>query len=154
MHEMRKKERRLQDEETRALLHNGEYGVLATIGQDGQPYGVPMSYAFAEDHIWLHSAQAGHKVANLTHCDRVSFCVVGKTEPLPAAFSMRYRSAMVFGAVRLCSGEEKMIGLMHLVRRYAPDFLEQGRRYAESALRKTNVYCLDIECMSGKTNRY
>ena len=51
MHEMRKKERRLQDEETRALLRTGEYGVLATIGQDGQPYGVPMSYAFAEDHI-------------------------------------------------------------------------------------------------------
>lgn len=59
MHEMRKKERRLQDEETRALLRTGEYGVLATIGQDGQPYGVPMSYAFAEDHYLVAQRTGG-----------------------------------------------------------------------------------------------
>ena len=150
---MRKKERQLGEAETLALLQKGEYGVLSTVGPDGFPYGVPLSYAFAEGCIWLHSAVEGHKVDNLAQCERVSFCVVGPTQVLPEKFSTRYASVIVFGRVHLCAGEEQIAGLLHLVRKYAPEFLEEGRKYAEAAASKTKVYRLDIARMSGKARK-
>ena len=150
---MRKKERQLGEAETLALLQEGEYGVLSTVGPDGFPYGVPLSYAFAEGCIWLHSAVEGHKVDNLAQCERVSFCVVGPTQVLPEKFSTRYASAIVFGRIHLCAGEEQIAGLLHLVRKYAPEFLEEGRKYAEAAVAKTKVYRLDIARMSGKARK-
>ena len=150
---MRKKERQLGEAETLALLQQGEYGVLSTIGPDGFPYGVPLSYAFAEGSIWLHSAMEGHKVDNLAQCNRVSFCVVGPTQVLPDKFSTRYASAIVFGRVHLCAGEEQIAGLLHLVRKYSPEFLGKGRKYAEAAASKTKVYRLDITRMSGKARK-
>ena len=56
MREMRRKDRLLDSADVVEILKNGEYGVLATVTEDGSPYSVPMSYAFdAESHvIYMH----------------------------------------------------------------------------------------------------
>ena len=41
--EMRRKDREISEEEACQLLATGEYGVLSTVGSDGEPYGVPLS---------------------------------------------------------------------------------------------------------------
>lgn len=52
MREMRRKDRLLDSADAVEILKNGEYGVLATVTENGSPYGVPMSYAFdAESHV-------------------------------------------------------------------------------------------------------
>ena len=52
MREMRRKDRLLDSADVVEILKNGEYGVLATVTEDGSPYSVPMSYAFdAESHV-------------------------------------------------------------------------------------------------------
>ena len=35
-------------EEIKMILQKGEYGILSTVGQDGKPYAVPLSYAWKE----------------------------------------------------------------------------------------------------------
>ena len=45
MREMRRKDRLLDSADAVEILKNGEYGVLATVTEDGSPYSVPMSYA-------------------------------------------------------------------------------------------------------------
>ena len=57
---MRRKERQLPEEEAIRLLKDGEYGVLATYGEDGWPYGVPISYVYDDRRIYVHGAQTGH----------------------------------------------------------------------------------------------
>ena len=46
---MRRKDRQVSDEEAMAYLKAAEYGVLSTVGPDGEPYGVPLTYAVEED---------------------------------------------------------------------------------------------------------
>ena len=45
---MRRKDRQVSDEEAMAYLKAAEYGVLSTVGPDGEPYGVPLTYAVEE----------------------------------------------------------------------------------------------------------
>jgi nitroimidazol reductase NimA-like FMN-containing flavoprotein (pyridoxamine 5'-phosphate oxidase superfamily) len=46
---IRRKDRALSEEEAFKILKAGEYGVLSTVGEDGYPYGVPVSYAYTGD---------------------------------------------------------------------------------------------------------
>lgn len=152
-HNMRKTEREIPREEARTLLVEGEYGILATCGADGQPYGVPMSYAVEGGRIYLHGALLGHKMENLTQNDKVSFTVVGRTELVPYAFTTRFESVVVFGRCSLVEGAEKRKGLVALLRKYAPEHLEAGIRYVEREERRTAVLAITVETMTGKARR-
>ena len=44
MKQLRRKDRGMNADEAAQLLAAGEYGVLSTVGEDAQPYGVPFSY--------------------------------------------------------------------------------------------------------------
>ena len=43
---VRRKDREIELQDALALLAAGEYGVLSTVGRDGRPYGVPLSYTY------------------------------------------------------------------------------------------------------------
>ena len=45
-HTMRKNNRQLPSTEALRILQEGEYGVLATCSNEGEPYGIPLSYAY------------------------------------------------------------------------------------------------------------
>ena len=149
MHEMRRIDRQLTTEEAKIILENGEYGVLSTVDENGIPYGVPISYAYADNTIYFHCASGvGHKVANIEYQPKVCFTVVGNTEVLPQNFSTKYESVVAFGTARLA--QDKHIGLTLLQKKYSPDFAEKGKEYIESALEKTAVYEIEIEDLKGK----
>ncbi|MBW9211817.1 MULTISPECIES: pyridoxamine 5'-phosphate oxidase family protein [Terrabacteria group] len=151
---MRRKDREISKEEAYSLLNEGEYAVLSTIGEDGYPYGVPVSYAYENNRIWIHGARTGHKISNLTFHNLVSLCVVGHTKVIGEKFTTEYESVIVSGKATLCENkEEKMIGLMALVRKYAPDFLESGQAYAKRSEMATVVYSIEIERISGKRRK-
>ena len=54
-------------------------GVLATVGEDGWPYAVPLNHVLAGDVLYVHGATEGHKLDNIAHEARMS-C----TAPWPA----------------------------------------------------------------------
>jgi nitroimidazol reductase NimA-like FMN-containing flavoprotein (pyridoxamine 5'-phosphate oxidase superfamily) len=150
---IRRADRALTSEQAIEILHKGEYGILSTVSQDGQPYGVPVSFSYADNTIVFHCAVEGHKLDNLTSNPRVSFCVVGKTEVLPDKFATRYESAIIFGKARELTGDEKKLGLIELLKKYSPDFMEKGERYIDSDIEKTRVFKIEIESLSGKARR-
>ncbi|MDL2260162.1 pyridoxamine 5'-phosphate oxidase family protein, partial [Deltaproteobacteria bacterium OttesenSCG-928-K17] len=61
MREIRRKDRALSLEETKAVLKAGEYAVVATKDADGRPYAVPLSYVWLDDRIVIHCAHDGRK---------------------------------------------------------------------------------------------
>ena len=153
MIELRRKDRAINTSETMALLQSAEYGILSTIGQDGQPYGVPLSYVYKNNAIYIHCALSGHKIDNISNNPRVSFCVVGRTKVLPAEFSTEYESVIAFGNATEVRGTEWESALMWLVEKYAPDFVEEGRAKIEQLRKVTNVIKITIDHMSGKKRR-
>ena len=147
---MRRKDRQSSEAEALELLDRGEYGVLSVVDGDGQPYGVPLSYAFREGQIVFHSAPEGRKIKCLLPGAEASFCVVGAVERIPAKFSTGYESVIASGAIRELEGEEKHAALLWLIEKYSSGFIEQGRAYIASDTHKTRVFSLAVRHLSGK----
>ena len=66
MKNMRRKDGEITLQKAIEILEAAEYGVLSTVGEDGQPYGVPLSYVYKEDAIYFHCVVAGQKLNNGT----------------------------------------------------------------------------------------
>ena len=151
--DIRKIEREISSEEANDILLKGEYGVLATISDEGYPYALPLSYVFADDVIYIHGAKEGHKLDNINFSSKVSFCVVGDTKVLSEKFSTNYESAIVFGKAVIIEGEEKTHALTHLIKKYSPDFMVSGLKYIENDQHRTTAFKIEIEKISGKARR-
>ena len=128
---MRRKDKALKSDEVKSLLRDGEYGVLSTAGSEHQPYGVPLNYVYMNDCLYFHCALVGQKLDNLAANDKVSFCVVGRTEVLPAEFTTGFESVIAFGRASVIDGEERYQALIGLLKKYSGDYMDEGRAYIE-----------------------
>lgn len=150
---IRRGDRAVAEREARDILQTGQYGVLSTVSADGQPYGVPVSYTYQKDVIYFHCAPEGHKLENLRGNNKVSFCVVGKTQVLPDKFATKYESVIVFGKASEVSVDEKHKGFLTFVEKYSPDFMEEGLKYIADMGGKARVYKIAIESITGKSRK-
>jgi nitroimidazol reductase NimA-like FMN-containing flavoprotein (pyridoxamine 5'-phosphate oxidase superfamily) len=150
---MRRKDRGISAEEATWLLAEGEYGVLSTVGEDGQPYGIPLSYAYRNNSIYIHCALEGHKLVNMDYNRKVSFCVVGRTKILPEKFATEYESVIVSGTACAVQGVERIDALVSLLGKYSPAFIEEGKRYIEQKDSVTRVIRIDIDSLTGKARK-
>ncbi|MDL2220199.1 pyridoxamine 5'-phosphate oxidase family protein [Eubacteriales bacterium OttesenSCG-928-N14] len=156
MREIRRKDRAMNDEaEMLQLLLEGEYGVLSTVGVDGLPYGVPLSYVLNGNAIYFHCAYEGRKIENIAHQPQVSFAVMGMAEAVYTQyFTTYYSSVLVFGTMTLVEEEaEKVQALMMLAEKYLPEYMDRAPGDIAGSLAKTAVYRLDIDSMSGKQKK-
>jgi nitroimidazol reductase NimA-like FMN-containing flavoprotein (pyridoxamine 5'-phosphate oxidase superfamily) len=154
--EMRLKKRQVSQAEAEDILARGQFGVLSLNGGADYAYGVPLSYVWQDQSIYLHCAPEGKKLALLRQNNKVSFAVVTEAEPLPQKFSMKYQSALAFGRVREVEDpEEKFQALVALVQKYYRDPAEvaKGKEYAAASLDKTIVLRLDIDYLTGKVRK-
>jgi nitroimidazol reductase NimA-like FMN-containing flavoprotein (pyridoxamine 5'-phosphate oxidase superfamily) len=150
MRKMRRKDKEIGTDEAIRFLAGCEYGVLSTVDNDGQPYGVPLNYAYKDNCIYFHCSLTGHKIDNIDNNPKVSFCAVGDTKVLPSEFSTEYVSAVVFGVASEVQGTERYNALVLVLEKYSPDFMEDGRRYIEKLDKVTKVIKIEIQHISGK----
>ena len=150
MREMRRKDKEIGTDEAINLLTKCEYGVLSTVGNDGQPYGVPLNYTYKDNCIYFHCALKGHKIDNIDDNPKVSFCTVGNTEVLPSEFSTNYVSAVAFGVASEVLGTERYDALVLLLEKFSPGFMEEGKKYIEKLDKVTEVIKIEIQHISGK----
>jgi nitroimidazol reductase NimA-like FMN-containing flavoprotein (pyridoxamine 5'-phosphate oxidase superfamily) len=156
---MRRRDRELSEAEALAILAKSEFGVLATVGQDGWPYAVPVNHvlvegALANGSLLIHCATAGHKLDNLAVNARVSYCVVTQAEVLPEELATRYESAIAFGrAVRLEAEVDRRAALQAFGLRYAAQHPGRVQEEIEKDLFRTVVLRIDLERVTGKARR-
>ena len=153
MRPIRRNDREITTQEAQAILDCAEYGILSTVGEDGQPYGVPMSYAYRNNCIYFHCAVTGQKLDDIKYTPKVSFCVVGNTKVLPDKFATEYESAVAFGIASEVIGTERYEALQWLLEKYCPDFIEEGKQYIEQKDKVTKVFKIEINHVSGKARR-
>lgn len=153
-HRMRRADRAMGEDEALALLERADYGVLATVDEDGTPYGVPIGCAFdaGSGCVFMHCSSAGgHKLENVASRPRASLTVVSDTELLPKQFTTRYSSAIARGDVRVArDAKEKRRGLELLLAHHAPQNVDAGMRYIDAAFDRVEVLVLEVESLSGK----
>ncbi len=151
--EVKLKERAVINEKLVETIKNGSYGVLSTIGEDGFPYGVPLNYTYFEDCICFHCALEGHKIENIEFNEKVSFCVVTKSEIMSRKFDTNYKSTIVFGrAITVEDETEKSNILLSLIKKYSRSYLTAGKNYMKKYWDETRVVKIKINHLSGKAN--
>jgi uncharacterized protein len=149
--DMRRKKQLLSEAETLEILKSSTSGVLAVSGDNDYPYAVPLSYAYKEGKLFFHFAIDGHKLDSIARNNRVSFCVIHSDQVDPKTFTTHFRSAIVFGRIRILTDDsEKKHALECLVEKYSPDFTAQGQAEIEQSWNRLLAAELQIEHMTGK----
>ena len=131
MKAMRRKDRQVSAEEAMEYLKASVYGVLSTVGPDGEPYGIPLTYAVEE---------GGNP--------RAHFVAVQETNVLPEEFSIEYKSVMVSGNLEEIEDREEKVRCAQIVGDKYSTISSEG--YANRAVDKIRVFRLKIEHISGK----
>lgn len=152
--EIRKANRAIGENEILEMLESAEYSVLSTISTDNTAYGTPLNFVHKDGAIYFHCAKEGHKIDNISSNSSGCFTIVDSVNLLPSAFSTEYRSAVIFGEVKIVEdSEEKRAGLIALVEKLSPDFIEKGIEYVDRAIDRALVLRMDIERMTGKAKK-
>lgn len=156
---VRRRDRAKDDAWIRAFLRAAPYGVLGTVGEDGQPYLNANLYAYdeAKHCLYLHTHRKGRTRTNVGAHDKVVFSATAMGRLLPAdealEFSVEYAGVVAFGrGVVVEDVDEATHGLRILLEKYAPHlrYGEDYRHITDDELKLTAVYRVDIETWSGK----
>lgn len=152
--QIRRSERELPEEEAREILRRAEYGVLATVGEDGWPYAVPLNHVLLGDVLYIHCATEGHKLENIPHEPRVSYCAVASAKVVPSMLSTLYESAVVFGRATLVTdAEEKREALVALLARLRGNRPAEAEEALSKCDREPAIIRIEIGRITGKAHR-
>ena len=150
--EMRRKKQLLPDAVSREILERNTSGVLSLMGDEGYPYGVPLSYVLVGDKIFFHCAKEGHKIDAIRNYEKASFCVIDQDKIVSEEYTTYFRSVIAFGRVHILeNAEEKLNAIRILAGKYSGD---QGAEGIDREIGKNfaNLCMLqfDIEHLTGK----
>jgi uncharacterized protein len=137
-----------------AVIRDARVCHLAMVDGD-RPYVVPLSFGYADNTLFFHSARAGRKIEILRRNPNVCFEFDIDCAAIPAArvcaWGMSYRSVVGFGrAVFLDSAADKQAALEVISRHYAAPGADVAMRTED--VERTLVFRVDIEQVSGKAS--
>lgn len=148
---MRRFKQQLSFEECVELLNSTTSGVLALCGEDGQPYGVPLSHIYHDGKLYFHSALSGHKVDLIAQNANASFTVIFQDEIHPERFTTYFKSVIAFGKIRIVDGEtDKQRILEILGRRCNPNDAMALQAEIQTGLSRCLALEMHIDKISGK----
>lgn len=157
---LKKVKKSMVSEEIYAILDNNVYGTLATFGDD-YPYCIPVNYYYHDQVVYIHCANAGHKIDNLKQNSHVcmNFVKEDTLKVIDSMLSMEFDSVVLFGDARFLSDEkEKADALLGLVEKYCPKMMldAQGNPIEITAkqMKATSIIAIDITDVKGKTSKF
>ena len=132
------------------ILNRCTNGILSLVDTDGEPYGVPISYAYdGHNHLYLHSAVAGRKIDCIKADSRCSFCVVSQDNIVPDEFTTYFRSVIVAGKIKILTDAEEILqGLIMLSDKYCPGIDPTAE--IDKFINTVKVLRIDIDSITGK----
>jgi len=140
--------------EIEKLLKEMTWGCLG-MSNNGQPYVIPMSYAYHENRIYLHAGLKGLKLEYIKNNPQVCFTVAELQQLVPnhdpCDIAMRYRSVIAKGKAKLLEEpDEKIAALQILAAKYSPD--SQNPAIDTRKINAVVVIVIEIEEMTSKCN--
>ena len=151
MREMRRSRQFLSREDCESILNKQTSGVLSVYGDDGYPYGVPLSYVYADGKLYFHSAKTGHKIDAVRKNNKVSFTIIAQDNIVPEEYTTHFRSVIVFGRVRILETDtEKRAAIEQLAEKYMPDLKEGRLQEIDREFSRLCMLELTMDHMTGK----
>jgi len=104
---LRRADRAMSEQRAWDILARGFSGRLATIGEDGYPYCIPLLYVCMDGEVYVHTTSAkGHLRANIDHEPRICFEIDEPDEVFDYGrfecdSGLAYRSVILFGHIRV-----------------------------------------------------
>jgi uncharacterized protein len=130
---------------------------VAMIGEQEQPYIVPMNFGLHEGNVYFHSAQAGKKITLLKKRPRVCVCFSNdhnlrwQSENIACSYGMKYRSVLAHGKVEFIEDYDEKVKALNIIMRHytAKDF-----SYNEPAVNDVLVWRVVVEQWEGRNYGY
>lgn len=149
---MRRSKQQIPQEECIRILEEQPRGVLSLIGDDGYPYGIPLSHWYdpATGRVCFHGARVGHKIDAIKACNKASFCTYDQGYRREGEWALNIRSVVVFGRIELVSDP---VRAEQIARGVCAKFTDD-QDYVDTEVRRSlkAVQCLELvpEHMTGK----
>src|SRR3954464_12095697 len=154
--QLRRADRVMAEEGALQLLQRGFSGRLATIGEDGYPYCVPLLYVCMDDQVFVHNTSVrGHLRANVDREPRVCFEVdepdqvfdYGRFE---CDSGLAYASVILFGKIRIVEDRAAKQGFCEaLMAKYGKPDTGRPKGFFPR-IDMITVYAIAVERMTGK----
>lgn len=140
--------------EIEAIIRKCPYCMVGLTDTEGNPYVVPMNFAYRNGTIYLHSGPEGSKVEMAERHPRVciTFCegheLVYMHQQVACSYSMKSRSVMCRGNVRFIEDVDEKRNLLDIVMR---QYVDYEFKYSEPAVRNVKVWEVEVEEMTCKS---
>ena len=133
------------------ILKENTSGVLSVYGEDGYPYGVPLSYVYADGKLYFHSAKDGHKIDSVRNNNKVSFTVIAQDNIVAEEYTTYFQSVIAFGTARILEqDDEKRTAIEQLAEKYMPDLKEGRLQEIEKEFHRLCMIEVTIDSLTGK----
>ena len=124
---------------------------VGMVDLEGNPYVVPMNFAYRDGVIYLHSGPEGSKVEMVERYPQVciTFCegheLVYMHRQVACSYSMKSRSVMCRGKVRFIEDMDEKRNILDIVMQ---QYVEYEFKYSEPAVRNVKVWEVKVEKMT------
>lgn len=130
---------------------------VAMVTPEGKPYLVPMNFGFADDVIYLHSAQEGKKIdclkANASVC--INFTtdheLLFQHKDVGCSYSMKYSSVLCYGEVEFLQDTELKVKALDIVMK---QYTEGEFKYNPPSLREVSCWVVKVDRFEGRIHRH
>ncbi|MGF7117072.1 pyridoxamine 5'-phosphate oxidase family protein [Methanobacterium oryzae] len=155
---MRRSDKEIKDKETIKLILKEAQVCRIALCDDNKPYIVPMSFGFADNNLYLHSATEGLKIDIIHKNNNICFEVDIKNELVKSEsacnWGMKYYSIVGFGKAQFIENyDEKKNALDIIMQKYTENDNESFE-YSKTALNKTTVIKVEVTKLTGKKSGY
>lgn len=160
-HKLRREDHGIEEFEVmEALLHSARVGRIGVIAQ-GEPYVIPMNFAYEASKIYIHGANQGRLIeaiqANPRICFEIDQYIATIPDPVLCEFDTAYASVICYGTARVIDDlKERTAALKVIARKYAPENQAESlqevtvSQFAGAFESRTAVVEISVESMTGK----
>lgn len=150
-HAMRRHLQALTEKEAYELLEVASHLVLSFIDLDNSPYCVPVNFVLGNRTVYIHGAPMGTRSQLIRHNPKISACAVIQDHIVPEKLTSYFKSVALQGTAAIVTDhDEKLMALISLARKYAPEFVEEGLKEAKAQLQYVEVVKISIDEIQAK----
>jgi uncharacterized protein len=154
--QLRRADRVMPEPRASDMLARGFSGQLATIGEDGYPYCIPLLYVWMDGEVYVHTGSArGHFRANVEREPRVCFEIDAPDQVFDYGrfecdSGLAYRSVILFGRIRIIEDRAaKQRFCEALMAKYGKPDTGRPKGFFPR-IDMITVYAISVERMTGK----
>ena len=154
--QLRRADRQMSGEGARNMLARSFSGRVATVGEDGYPYCLPLLYLWIDGEVFVHTGSgSGHFRASVEHDPRICFEIDAPDEVFDYGrfecdSGLAYQSVILFGKIRVIEDRDaKQRFCEALMEKYGKPDTERPKGFFPR-LDVITVYAITVERMTGK----